>query len=258
MWATPPVNYSTLATTATSCPQTLPPTTPHTPIRHPRHAHRPSPRHQRHQHHRRRRQRQQLTHQLTTINHSPAPASSTLTPIPLANSAATDTIIHSGAHTTLTTNITNTTTPKVRARGKQNGRASTPPPARVAHPIVHRSATRPPPLPLTGRALQPTAGKTTSTSSRPSNTYWQPRPRAHKPTSNPRNRKSPTTPCHHAPYPPRPPQTGTRNTSERSPTPAAPPRPHHPPPKGHLRHAGQHPSPHGRRAVLPVRPTRPP
>ena len=31
-----------------------------------------------------------------------------------------------------------------------------------------------------------------------------------------------------------------------------------PPPKGHLRHTGQHPSPHGRRAVLPVHPTRPP
>ena len=61
-----------------------------------------------------------------------------------------------------------------------------------------------PPLPPTGRALQPTAGTTTRTSSRPSDTYWQPRPRAHKPTSNPRNRRSPTTPCHHAPYPPRP------------------------------------------------------
>ena len=46
---------------------------------HPRHQ---CPRHQRHQHHRRRRQRQQLTHQLTTINHSPTPTSSTLTPIP--------------------------------------------------------------------------------------------------------------------------------------------------------------------------------
>ena len=67
-------------------------------------------------------------------------------------------------------------------------------------------------------------------SSRPSDTYWQPRPRAHKPTSNRRNRRSPTTPCHHAPYPPRPPQTRMRNTSERSPTPTAPPRPHRPPP----------------------------
>ena len=87
-----------------------------------------------------------------------------------------------------------------------------------------------PPLPPTGRALQPTAGTTTTTSSRPSDTYWQPRPRAHKPTSNPRNHRSPTTPCHHAPYPPRPPQTRTRNTTERSPTPTAPPRPHRPPP----------------------------
>ena len=65
----------------------IPPATPHTPIRHPRHAHQPSPRHQcprhqRHQHHRRRRQRQQLTHPLATINHSPTPTSSTLTPIP--------------------------------------------------------------------------------------------------------------------------------------------------------------------------------
>ena len=64
-----------------------PPATPQTPIRHPPHAHQPSPRHQcprhqRHQHHRRQRQRQQLTHQLTTINHSPTPTSSTLTPIP--------------------------------------------------------------------------------------------------------------------------------------------------------------------------------
>ena len=37
---------------------------------------------------------------------------------------------------------------------------------------------------------------------------------------------------------------------------AMPPPP--PPPKGHLRHTGQHPSPHGRGAVLPVHPTRPP
>ena len=64
--------------------------------------------------------------------------------------------------------------------------------------------------------------------SRPSDTYWQPRPRAHKLTSNPRNSRSPTTPCHHAPYPPRPPQTRTQNTSERNPT--TPPRPHRPPP----------------------------
>ena len=87
-----------------------------------------------------------------------------------------------------------------------------------------------PPLPPTGRALQPTAGTTTTTSFQSSDTYWQPRPRAHKPTSNPRNRKSPTTACHQAPYHPRPPQTRTRNTSERSPTPTAPPRPHRPPP----------------------------
>ena len=40
----------------------------------------------------------------------------------------------------------------------------------------------------------------------------------------------------------------------RAATPPAPP----PPPKGHLRHTGQHPSPHGCRAVLPVHPTRPP
>ena len=31
--------------------------------------------------------------------------------------------------------------PRVRAHGERNGRASMPPPARVAHPIVHRSAT---------------------------------------------------------------------------------------------------------------------
>ena len=88
-----------------------------------------------------------------------------------------------------------------------------------------------PPLPPTGRALQLTAGTTTTTSSRPSDTYWQPRPRAHKPTSNPRNRRSPTTPCHRAPIPLRPPQTRTRNTSERDRTPTAPPRPHPPPPR---------------------------
>ena len=122
--------------------------------------------------------------------------------------------------------------------------------------LQHRSHTAPP-LPPTGRALQPTAGTTTTTSSQPSDTYWQQRPHAHKPTSNPRNRRSPTTPCHHTPYPPRPPQTRTRNTGERSPT--TPPRPHRPPPpKGHLRHTGRNPSPHGRQAVLPVHPTRPP
>ena len=37
--------------------------------------------------------------------------------------------------------------PRVRAGGELNGRASTPPPACVAHPIVHRSATRPPASP---------------------------------------------------------------------------------------------------------------
>ena len=91
----------------------------------------------------------------------------------------------------------------------------------------------------------------------PPKTYWQPRPRAHKPTNNPWNGTSPTTPCHHATYPPRPQQTRTQNTSERSPT--TPPRPHRPPPpEGHLRHTGRHPSPHGRRLVLPIYPTRPP
>ena len=38
---------------------------------------------------------------------------------------------------------------------------------------------------------------------------------------------------------------------------AATPQPS-PPQKGHLRHTGRHPSPHGRRAVLPVHPPRPP
>ena len=66
----------------------------------------------------------------------------------------------------------------------------------------HRSHTVSP-LPPTGRALQPTArGTTTTTSSRRSNTYWQPRPRAHKPTSKPQNRRNPTTPCDPASYPP--------------------------------------------------------
>ena len=165
--------------------------------------------------------------------------------------------MHSGAHTTLNTNIT-TIPPGSGLAGNRT--------AERARHHLHSSPTlsytapqhAPPLLPLTGRALQPTAGKTTTTSSRPSDTYWQPQPRAHEPTSNPRNRRSPTTPCHQPPYPPRPPQTGMRNTSERSPTPTAPPRPHRPLPKGHLRHTGQHPSPHGRPAVLPVRPTRPP
>ena len=92
----------------------------------------------------------------------------------------------------------------------------------------HRSRTVPP-LHLTGRALQPTArGTTTTTSSGPSNTYWHTRPRADKPSSKPRNRRSPTTPCHPAPHTPRLPRTRTLNTSERNPT--APPRPHRPPP----------------------------
>ena len=38
---------------------------------------------------------------------------------------------------------------------------------------------------------------------------------------------------------------------------ATPPTPP-PPPQGHLRHTSRHPGPHGRRAVLPVHPTRPP
>ena len=66
-------------------------------------------------------------------------------------------------------------------------------------------------------------------SSRPSSTYSKPRPRAHTPTSKPRNRRNPTTPCNPAPYPPQPPRTRTRNTSNRNPT--APPRPRRPPPE---------------------------
>ena len=125
--------------------------------------------------------------------------------------------------------------------------------------LQHRSHTVPR-LPPTGRALQLTPRWTTTTTfSRPSNTHWQPRPRAHKPTSKPRNRRNPTTPCHPAPYPPQPPRTRTRNTSEGNPT--TPPRPRAPPPlpQGHLRHTSRHPGPpHGRRAVLPIRPTRGP
>ena len=58
------------------------------------------------------------------------------------------------------------------------------------------------------------------TCSRPSDTYWQPRPRAHKPTSNPRNRRSPTTPCYHAPYP-----RVHRRPEHGTPAPTAPPPP---------------------------------
>ena len=63
--------------------------------------------------------------------------------------------------------------PRVRARGERNSRASTPPPARVAHPIVHRSATRPPRFPrqdvrcspLLGRRLRRPSGHPTPTGS---------------------------------------------------------------------------------------------
>ena len=40
----------------------------------------------------------------------------------------------------------------------------------------------------------------------------------------------------------------------RAATPPLPP----PPQRGHLRHTGQHPNPHGRQAVLPPHPKRPP
>ena len=77
--------------------------------------------------------------------------------------------------------------------------------------------------------MQPTArGMMTTTSSPPSNTYWQPPPRAHTPTSKPWNRGKPTTPCNPAPYPPQPARTSTRNTSSKKPT--APPRTPPPPP----------------------------
>ena len=190
--------------------------------------HHQCPRHQRHQHHWRRRQRQQLTHQLTTINQPSTNLIYANAHTTLANGTASGTIIHSGTHTTLTTNIT--TTPEGSGLAG-NGTAERARHHRHASPTLSYTVLQhAPPLPLTGRALQPTAGTTTTTSSRPSDTYWQPQPRAHKPTSNPRNRRSPTTPCHHAQYPPRPPQTRTRNTSERSRTPAAPPRPLRPPP----------------------------
>ena len=137
-------------------------------------------------------------------------------------------IIHSSTHTTLTTNITHTPQGSGLTGNGTAERARHQP---QASPTL--SCTAPqhaPPLPQTGRALQLSAGTTTTTSSRPSDTYWQPRHRAHKPTSNPWNRRSRTTPCDHAAYTPRPPQTRTRSTSERSPSPTVPPRPHRPPP----------------------------
>ena len=146
----------------------------------------------------------------------------------LANNTASGTIIHSGTHTTLTTNIDITPQGSGLAGNGTAERARHHPHASPT--LSYTVPQHAPPLSPTGRALQPTAGTTTRTSSRPSDTYWQPRPRAHKPTSSPRNGRSPTTPCHHAPYPPRPPQTRTRNTSLRSPTLTAPPRPHRPPP----------------------------
>ena len=86
---------------------------------------------------------------------------------------------------------------------------------------------------MTGRALQPTAGTTTTTSSRPSDTYWQPRPRAHKPTSNP---QKPQMPDH--PMPPRsisPASTADQNAEHQQEEPdpdraATPPPPPPPPP----------------------------
>ena len=91
----------------------------------------------------------------------------------------------------------------------------------------HRSHTVPP-LPPTGRALQPTArGPTTTTSSEPSSTYWQPQPRAHTPSSKPPIRRNPTTPCNPAKSPPQPPRTRTRSTSDKNPP---PPRPFAAPP----------------------------
>ena len=46
------------------------------------------------------------------------------------------------------------------------------------------------------------------------------------PTSIPRSRRSPTTPCDPTPYPLQPPRTRTRNTSRKDPTALPPPRAH--------------------------------
>ena len=78
--------------------------------------------------------------------------------------------------------------------------------------------------------LQPTAhGTTTTTSSQPSNTYWQPQLHAHTPTSRPRNPSNLTTP---KTPPVSPAATADQNAEhqQQEPDRAATPPPH-PPPK---------------------------
>ena len=62
----------------------------------------------------------------------------------LANSSATDTIIHSGAHATLTTNIT-TTPPGSGLAGNRTAERARHHPHALPTRVVHGSATRPPP-----------------------------------------------------------------------------------------------------------------
>ena len=127
------------------------------PLQHPHHPH-----HQHHQHppprHRRRPRHLPAAHTEETPEH-PLNLTAARTPTPTEHEP---------------TGATRHTSPRVRAHGERNGTASTPPPARAALPYTapqHRSHTVPP-LPPTGHALQPTArGTTTTTFSRPSNTY---------------------------------------------------------------------------------------
>ena len=144
------------------------------------------------------------------------------------------------------TSATRHTTRKVRAHCERNSEASTPPPAQVAHPIVHRPASpqphRPPASPDRTCAaahcpwdddydVLPAIQHLLATTAR--------RPQANQQATEPQG------PDH--PMPPRsisPASTADQNAEHQRKEPnraATPPPP--PPPRGHLRHTGRHPSP---------------
>ena len=141
------------------------------------------------------------------------------------------------------TGATHHTTPRVRAHGERNSRASTPPLASIAQPIVHRPATaqphRPPTSPnRTCAAAQcpweddydvlPAIEHLLAATAR--------RPHAHQQATEPQEPDHPMqtrsiSPSHRGP------DRGTpaKRTRPRRHAPGAPP-----PPEGHLRHTTEH------------------
>ena len=153
------------------------------------------------------------------------------------------------------------TTPRVRGHGEKNSRASTPPPAHVAQPIVYRPATPPPHRPPAS------PDRTCAAAHCPWDDHYNlfppiqhllaataPRSHAHQQATEPQEPDHVMQPRSISPAA-NADQNAEHQRKEPNHAATSPP----PPPQGHLRHTSRHPGPpHGRRAVLPIRPTRDP